>query len=1801
MRFLSLILIVSSLFVLLPITTFAFNQQINYQGKMTTALNVNVPDGNYSIVFSFYTVSSGGSNIWTETQTVAVTNGLFSVMLGSVTPLTSVNFNQTLYLGVKVGADNEMTPRKTLGAVPSAFEADKLDGFESSAFFKLASTTDDLTEGVTNKFYSTVLFASSLAGTTTDALAEGLTNKYYSDTLVNTLLNASSTLAKGSCASNELLKWSGSGWVCAVDISGGGSGGIWWATSTDNLVGFTSGLNTGYAIVIGSSATTSNVKFEVVGNAKISGDLSVTGTASSSVASSTYFRTTYATATNATSTNFYSSILSAVSGWFTNLTATNLVATNATTTSATSTNSYISNSLTVSNLTGLLQANNGLLSSSSTLSIAYGGTGLSTAPTYGQLLVGNATGGYTLTATSGLNISAAADGANGQLQFNNGGVLGASSNLYWDNSNKILGIATATQSGTIDVNYINRAIDQISGVDTYISMGAGGYTRNYRGGNTYISAGQSDSSDNDRAGTGGNVYIANGGDKTDYTSYTGGHAGSITLVAGGSGEPYGNDGIVYIGNPSGQKNASLRIFGSATTTALNIWGTASTTRLLATNDIGIGTTTPNALLTIGTPTNTATDFFRIGTSTNQNILLVDKNGNMGIGSAPQAGYKAKVSGAMYVTGDLNVGGTLSLGGLEATYATTTNATTTNLYASGSIRLASLTGLLQANNGLISSSSTLSIVYGGTGLSTAPTYGQLLLGNASGGYTLTATSGLNIAASAAGATGQIQYNNGGAMGASGDLFWDNTNKILGLATSTSNGFLGVRYINGGDPKTVFYSSTISATSTYISSGRTGSETGGKVYLGMGGDSFFTGAGGAGGTVNIVGGGAGGNNTDGGAGGTVNLAFGGNDGPGESSFGIDGTVNIGNPMGQKTATLNVYGTASTTNLRVTSGYINNGDGFLTTPINTYIGTGGTFLGLGSGQNAASVYIGIGGNGSSGAFGGDAGYGGNVYLGNGGTVSGGGHVAGRGGNISMVAAGSEGTGGLDGIVTIGSPTWSNATLNVYGTASTTRLLATNDIGISTTTPWGKLSINPNGITGPSFVIGSSTATNLIVTNGGYIGIGTPNPNSLFSVGSGSKFQIDGSGNATTSGRLTLSGVSSAASTTRNIGTLNIGWTSTSNNNVPTYSNIGNSNDQQNNGLFISNHTWNGGATQTGSMGYNWDTMTDFLSMGPGFSNGGGAGFRFIAGSRGVNQTAQTRLIIDPIGNIGVGTTSTFAKFSIQNTYGSIVPLFDIATSTSAAYATSSIFRINADGSVGIGTTTPNALLTIGTPTNTATDFFRIATSTNQNILIVDKNGNIGIGGAPQAGFKTKITGAFYVTGDLTVDGALSLTSIDATTASFTNTTSNTLGVGTTSVIAQFAASSTSLVAGIFDQRGTSDIFQLQDAGANVLVVRDGGNVGIGTSTPATKLDVYGDTTFGTGAIGTDSILAFASSSVTKWVMGHDVTNGSFTLSTSTLGTNNVFMADYTTGNVAIGTSTASSSSKFLVYPSASVWGGVLASSGAWMNSSDLRLKKDIVNLDSSLDILMKLRPVRYNWKTENTINSATNHIGFIAQEVETLLPELVSEANGYKGLSYAEFSPLIVGAVQEQQKQIESIRAQLGLTATTTIDSLIYSTDELNNISLSATDSASQSLFDKISQGASLTREFISAKVVAMVGLFDRVKTKWFEVEKGVTFKDKSTGEFYCLYVDNGQQSTVKGTCEEVFGAPVPTDNTGSGDTSSTTPDTTTPPVATSTDATASSTDSGLATDPVSNTETTPEPPVVEPAPAEPSTPPVETPAP
>lgn len=104
---------------------------------------------------------------------------------------------------------------------------------------------------------------------------------------------------------------------------------------------------------------------------------------------------------------------------------------------------------------------------------------------------------------------------------------------------------------------------------------------------------------------------------------------------------------------------------------------------------------------------------------------------------------------------------------------------------------------------------------------------------------------------------------------------------------------------------------------------------------------------------------------------------------------------------------------------------------------------------------------------------------------------------------------------------------------------------------------------------------------------------------------------------------------------------------------------------------------------------------------------------------------------------------------------------------------------------------------------------------------------------------------------------------------------------------------------------------------------------------------------------------------------------------------------------------------------WDDVRATNGT-IQTSDARLKKNIQNLDYGLEELMTLRPVRYQWKDTNNTDLK---IGFVAQEVLEIIPEVVNigdDSLQTLGMRYADMVPLLVNAIQEQQEQIIELKA-------------------------------------------------------------------------------------------------------------------------------------------------------------------------------------
>jgi len=81
------------LVVALCATAFAdIPETISYQGVLRDDDGNPVPDGAYSVTFRLYDVATHGTALWTETQSISVSGGILNAHLGSVVPLTSLDF-----------------------------------------------------------------------------------------------------------------------------------------------------------------------------------------------------------------------------------------------------------------------------------------------------------------------------------------------------------------------------------------------------------------------------------------------------------------------------------------------------------------------------------------------------------------------------------------------------------------------------------------------------------------------------------------------------------------------------------------------------------------------------------------------------------------------------------------------------------------------------------------------------------------------------------------------------------------------------------------------------------------------------------------------------------------------------------------------------------------------------------------------------------------------------------------------------------------------------------------------------------------------------------------------------------------------------------------------------------------------------------------------------------------------------------------------------------------------------------------------------------------------------------------------------------------------------------------------------------------------------------------------------------------------------------------------------------------------------------------------------------------------------
>lgn len=163
----------------------------------------------------------------------------------------------------------------------------------------------------------------------------------------------------------------------------------------------------------------------------------------------------------------------------------------------------------------------------------------------------------------------------------------------------------------------------------------------------------------------------------------------------------------------------------------------------------------------------------------------------------------------------------------------------------------------------------------------------------------------------------------------------------------------------------------------------------------------------------------------------------------------------------------------------------------------------------------------------------------------------------------------------------------------------------------------------------------------------------------------------------------------------------------------------------------------------------------------------------------------------------------------------------------------------------------------------------------------------------------------------------------------------------------------------------------GANAqLYVSSTGNIGIGTSTPTCKLEIYASS---------NNFTFKPSNNGSLEIGGYNgTTNSTITFWHSTTGYNKLLAKDY-------------------------------------LKSSDSTFKHNIERLQDPIDVLKKINGYSYMYY-ENTSADAKKEYGVIAQEVKNILPEIVDSVRGVLAVDYDELIPFLIEAVKAQQKEID-----------------------------------------------------------------------------------------------------------------------------------------------------------------------------------------
>ena len=317
------------------------------------------------------------------------------------------------------------------------------------------------------------------------------------------------------------------------------------------------------------------------------------------------------------------------------------------------------------------------------------------------------------------------------------------------------------------------------------------------------------------------------------------------------------------------------------------------------------------------------------------------------------------------------------------------------------------------------------------------------------------------------------------------------------------------------------------------------------------------------------------------------------------------------------------------------------------------------------------------------------------------------------------------------------------------------------------------------------------------------------------------------------------------------------------------------------------------------------------------------------------------------------------------------------------------------------------------------------------------------------TITAGTISLSGDLIVGGTLTTVNITTTNLTDVNISTGTLNASSSTISnvlftnissSTLIASSSTISNVLFTNISSSTLLSsnanittltagtLIGTNANITTLTAGTVVATGiTSGSINATTIVGSTSVSSGLLAATNVTAtnIVATGITSGSINATTIVGSTSVSSGLLAATNV-----TATNIVATTLTAGA----LKTSDISLDGNLVATGDitAFGSLSDRRLKTNIIDIDaeSALNTVKSLRPVTFDWRDDifNESKRGSHDVGFIAQEVEEVVPQAVAEykemnsGTFYKNIKHERLIPYLVGAIQKLQLRIEELEKKI-----------------------------------------------------------------------------------------------------------------------------------------------------------------------------------